>query len=86
MDINILKELYPTGGSRDMKNNAILSLYGSKKQNTSQTTHRKSSLAVILRSQPTFYNQRVTRYGFWAISGISGPILAQKAGFALLSL
>ena len=33
--------------------------------------------AVILKGQPTFYNQRFGRYEFWLILGLLGPILAQ---------
>ena len=48
--------------------------------NISENTHSKSSLAMILRSQPTFYDQQFVRFGFWAILGLFVPILAQKMG------
>ena len=51
----------------------------------SETTHSKSSLAIILRGQLTFYDHQFARYGFWTILGLLGPILAQKMGFAHLS-
>ena len=70
-----------TSGLQGMENHAILSLQGPKKMKKytfrelpvvrgvyiSQHNLSKSSLAVILRGQPTFYGQRCSRYGFWAI-------------------
>ena len=51
----------------------------------SEKTLRKSSLAVILRVQQTFYDHRFTKYGFWAILELLGPNLAQNMSFAHLS-
>ena len=92
-------QLYTTGGSQYMENHAISSLQGSKIQKhcifralpvvwgvyMSQTTHRKSCLAVILRDQPTFYDQRVARCGYWAILGLLDLIWAHKIGFGRFS-
>ena len=51
----------------------------------SQTTHSKSSIAVILRDQPVFDDQRFATYGFWAMLGSLDPIFGQKNCFAHLS-
>ena len=48
-----------TSASWDMESHTISSLY--------ENTNSKSSLAVILRGQPTFYDQRLVRYEFWEI-------------------
>ena len=44
----------------------------------SYSSHSKRSLAVILRSQTTFYAQRFAKYEIWSILWLLGPILAKK--------
>ena len=43
-----------------------------------ENTNSKSSLAVMLRGQPTFYDQRLVRYKFWEILGLLSPNVAQN--------
>ena len=43
-----------------------------------QNTDSKSILAVILKVQPTFCDQRFARYGFWAILVLLSPISDKK--------
>ena len=50
----------------------------------SDNTHSKSSLAVILRCQSTFYHQRLKRYRFWAILGFLGSKMVFKYSWSYL--
>ena len=81
-----VNQLYTTSGSRFMENHAIFrALSVVWEVFISETTHSKSCLAIILRGQPSFYDQQFARYGFWTILGLLGPNLAQKMSFAHLS-
>lgn len=44
----------------------------------SSSTHSTLSLAVILRGQPTFYNQRFARCGFWQCRGFWAQFWPKK--------
>ena len=75
-----VNQLYTTCGSREFchykaPRNRKLYLYGKfgclglggGGMYISSNTHSKSNLTVILRGQPTFYDQRFVEYGFCAI-------------------